>query len=224
MDELPAAPAPDDLPDIRGPELLSVRSRVWRVHPRAGLHPTEWFQFRRWGPADARFDAHPDPPGEHAGFGVLYGSVRLRARGAPPPAVCVAERYQRTRVVDPSSTEDWLTAFDVVRPLRLLSLRHGNWAARARCGGLLATGPKAATRQWARSIHARFVATGMIDGILWPSSVQPAGDAVVLFEQCEDALPLQPSFTRPLAEPGLGNALDRIAADLGFDLVLSKWT
>ena len=216
---MPKFPEPPDVAELRriGPEIFRLKagSPLARVFFRGGAWPVGWDEFRFWGPGQSRFDHHlPDAAGQPAlgSRGILY------AAGAAPPgalAVCLAEVFQETRIIDSSDREPWFAVFRTTRRLELLDLR-GLWPTRAGASAALSTGAKARARRWGRAIHE---AWPNLDGIIYPSSMGGNADAFALYEKATDALPAAPDFHRPLSDPALTAPLLAAASALNYALM-----
>ena len=138
---------------------LAAGSRLWRDDARGGAHPSTWSAFRTYGPVgSARFDHHLDPPRVQA-RGILY------AASAGP--ICLAEVYQRQRLIDVRAGLPWRVSFALERDLSLLDLM-GLWPTRAGASMAIAGGPRPRSRRGSRAIYAAYPG---IDGLLYPSSM-----------------------------------------------------
>jgi hypothetical protein len=225
VETLPEPPPPAGLPELRTGDVRTIRggTLIWRIYDRGGVHPSRWDQFRSWGPHSAgRFDHHPPPPRDHPDRSIQYATSRAtpRHRGADPDdgapdLTCIAERFQETRVIDSQAGQPWLAAFRAARDVRLLN-PSSPWASRAGCGALLAAGPRRTARAWSRSIHQRY---RDVDGLIWPSSVWPSGDAIALYERAQDACPPHPALHIPLSDPDYRQRLETVANRLGYHLL-----
>jgi hypothetical protein len=214
----PLPPLSGQLPVPRSSEVVVQVSRLVRIFFRDGPYPSDWMEFRTDGPlASGRFDHHH--PGVAAG--VMYAA----RRGSPPAgldafACAVAETFQLSRVVDVTTRQPWVVWWTPTRPLRLLDL-GSTWTTRAGGNQALCSGDRNVSRSWARAIH-RAIGTWTgpdLDGLTWPSSVVGPGKSVVLTERAADAIPHRPDLIRPLADPGLGPAVRRAAARIGYLVV-----
>ena len=59
MPKLPFPPSVDDLRSIGAEEIvLPAGAHLARIYSSGGKHPTQWNQFRYWGPTESRFDHH----------------------------------------------------------------------------------------------------------------------------------------------------------------------
>ena len=221
MVKLPDPPEPAWLRAHIAPELrlLPAASVGWRIYVRAGPHPTLWNSFRHWGPTAARFDhhladaSHPDDPG---GQGCLQiRSTLYAASGEQGGLTCLAEVFQRSRLINPHRNEPWLVAFATVRDLSLLDLT-GLWPTRAGASTALASGPRPRARAWSRAIHAAYP---QIDGLFYPSSMAGHAPAIMLYERAASAMPPRPLLHRALADPALATVLGNAARDLGYRLL-----
>ncbi|MCE6959170.1 RES family NAD+ phosphorylase [Cereibacter sphaeroides] len=207
-------PPPAAVLTALGPEIrvLATATPLARIFLRGGDHPVDWNSFRHWGPGSGRFDHHlPDGTGAaHVqDRGILY------AAGAVAPgalAVCAAEVFQETRIIDTGGRHPWFAVFRTRRPLHLLDLT-GLWPTRAGASAAIASGPKARARRWSRAFHAAFPG---IDGLLYASSMGGNAPAVALYERAADSLPDAPDFHRALADPALRVPLLHAAAAIRY--------
>jgi hypothetical protein len=215
MVKLPDPPEPAWLRAHIAPELQSFPplTRLWRIYFRAGSHPTLWNNLRHWGPTNARFDHHladPEGRGRLQDRGVLYA-----AGGHQGGLTCLAEVFQRSRLINPIRNEPWLVAFITARDLTLLDLT-GLWPTRAGASTVLNSGPRPRARAWSRTIYAAYPE---IDGLLYPSSMAGHAPAIVLYERAEGAIPPRPDLHRSLADPALATVLSNAARDLNYGLL-----
>ena len=216
MAKFPEPPSTDKLRAL-GPDVhrLPGASPLGRVFFRAGPHPVAWDEFRFWGPGQSRFDPHlPDPAGQPTigPRGVLY-AAGARAPGAL--AVCLAEVFQETRIIDTMDRSPWFVVFETAREMSLLDMR-GLWPTRAGASAAISSGPKARARRWARLIHEVWPD---LDGIIYPSSMGGQADAVALFERAASAVRSSPLFHRPLTDPSLSNPLLAAAGAINCELM-----
>ena len=222
-EQLPAAPDPESLPEIRTNELLRLDAGAsWaRIFFHAGDHPTTWDGFRRIAlAAPGRFDVF------NAGVGgVLYAAVPyphrcplagggLRPLGpgdASTVATCLAEGCQRLGVLDRPQQRSLVIA-DLTEPLTLLDV-SSDWAARAGAGVHLSSAPKARTSGWATAIAQRWPD---LAGVAYISSTRPAGRAVALWAPraatavSSSRVRLHRGLTDPLLHPTLAWAADQV--------------
>jgi hypothetical protein len=194
-------------PDV---EMLPAGTRLYRIYFRGGRHPGGWNRFRNFGPLpDARFDHHLDPPmvQERA---ILYAATRNDA-----VATCVAEVFQETRLVDTRRHDPQLACFSLAEDVPLLSLR-GRWPTKAGASANINSGPRPKSRRWSKTIYEAYPD---VCGLLYESSMNGNRPAVALYERAARALPEAPDFNRSLSDAALLLPLERIASDLGYDLV-----
>jgi hypothetical protein len=190
-----------------GPDLVAVARHtvLWRMHHTSGPHVLAWNAMRAYGPvATARFDPHPPPPGAGSGERVLYVGLDVQT--------CLAEVFQRTRVVNRRRGAPYVTGFSLTRTARLLDL-SGSWPTRAGASQALNSGRTDVSRMWARAIRTAFP---KIDGVWYPSSMNGNQPCVALFGPAADALPAAPKLSLPLSHPGLTTALARAATAVGY--------
>jgi hypothetical protein len=211
MAKLPEPPPAATLrlvsPDV---ETLLAGTKLWRIYFRGGRYAATWDQMRDHGPLrSARFDHHLDPPGAQD-RGILYA-----ATGDDAIATCVAEVFQDTRLVDTRRNEPWLAAFTLMEDVALLDLT-GKWPTRARASANINSGPRPRCRRWSRVIYDAYPDLG---GLYYASSMKGNEPAAVLYERVYNALPSSPVLNRPLSDAPLLIPLERIAAELGYDLI-----
>jgi hypothetical protein len=185
---------------------VSAGTRLWRIYFGGGRHPTHWDTFRSFGPTGSRFDHHLPPPRSQS-RAILYSALQ--------GPTCLAEVFQTTRIIDRTTHDPWLVAFDLVQPVDLLDL-SGTWPTRAGASMAINSGARPRARRWSRVIYDAYP---QIDGLFYPSSMCANRPAVALYEGGQGALPITPAFHRPLADPALLSLLRRAARDLGYGLV-----
>ncbi len=191
-------------------ETLPAGTRLWRIYFRGGDYPAVWDQMRYYGPrGSARFDHHLDPP-RAQDRGILYA-----ATGDDAIATCVAEVFQDTRLVDTRRNEPWLAAFTLTEDVSLLDLT-GKWPTRAKASANINSGPRPRCRRWSRVIYAAYPD---LNGLYYASSMNGNEPAVALYERASNTLPRSPVLNRPLSDAPLLIPLERIAAELGYDLI-----
>ncbi len=202
-------PPPPTLPRLRRSDVrtLPAGTPCWRIYRTGGSHPTEWHAFRHFGPtATGRFDHQEPPPHDDPGRSIAY--VGLDAVGA------IAEAFQGVRLVDRRREAPWLVAFDLAADLPLLDLSR-LWPTRAGASQAIATGRRTIAQAWSRAIHRAYPEVG---GLLYRSSMAGGSLNVALYERAETAVPERPTIHLPLAHPGLGVPLARVAEKLGYGL------
>jgi len=74
-----------------------------------GRHPTRWNEYRHVGPVDARFDHHKGAKPSKQARTVLYAAIN--------PLTCLAEVFQKQRVIKRSHSDDWLVGFSMAVPI-----------------------------------------------------------------------------------------------------------
>ena len=208
LPEPPSAAAMRDIPpDIR---LLPAGTRLYRIYFRGGGYPGGWDRFRNYGPLpNARFDHHFEPPEAQE------RAILCAAAGEDAVATCVAEVFQETRLVDTRRHDPQLASFSLAEDVPLLSLRD-RWPTRAGASANINSEPRPRCRRWSRAIYEAYPG---VSGLLYASSMNGNRPAVVLYERAARALPEAPDFNRPLSDAALLVPLERIATDLGYDLV-----
>jgi hypothetical protein len=216
---MPKFPEPPSVAELRriGPDIfrLAAGSAMARVFFRGGAWPVAWDEFRFWGPGQSRFDHHLPDAAERSVLGTR--GIFYAAGSAPPGAlaVCLAEVFQDTRIIDTADREPWFVVFGTKRSLDLLDLR-GLWPTRAGASSAISTGAKARARRWSRAIHA---AWPDLDGIVYPSSMGGNADVFALYDRAADALPAVPDFHRPLSDPALAAPLLTAASAINYGLI-----
>lgn len=102
----------------------------------------------------------------------------------------------------------------LARPVRLLDLGDTDWVTVAGGNAAIFAGERSQSRKWARAIHANY----RVDGIVYTSSVNPAGRAVALWERAEDAMPSRAdAFPLRTLVNEVENAADRIRYGVSWD-------
>ena len=210
MPKVPRRPSPELLESLH-PQVRTIPtgSVIWRVYFRGGLHPTNWKDFRHVGPIDARFDHHEENESTRQDRAVMYG--------ADHPTTCLAEVFQKTRVVNRWHNDPWLVGFEAGNPVRLLDLT-GTFPTRAGASMGLMAGPRSVSRVWARAFHDSWPES---QGLYYPSSMHANRPAMVLTERAAQAgvTPARPSLHRSLADPAVLSVLRNVARELGYALL-----
>jgi hypothetical protein len=194
-------------PDVK---TLPAGTRLYRIYIRGGNHPGGWDRVRSFGPLpNARFDHHTGPPGiqERA---ILYAALWEGAI-----ATWLTEAFQETRLGDTRRRDPQLAAFFLTEEVPLLSLSD-TWPTKAGASANMNSGPRPRCRRWSRAIHEAYPD---VRGLLYASSMNANRTAVALYERASRALPRVPEFNRPLSDAVLLIPLERIASELGYDLV-----
>lgn len=223
MTEYLPPPDPDKFPPLQPEHLrtLGTDTMLGRIFFRASTHPSEWNTFRHFGPTTARFDHHPEPPGHHPDHAVLYAAPSLvDARGKQMSALetALAECFRDTGVIDAHTFDPYFVLFQPRRPLRLLDLADCPWVTLAGGNAAISSGPRDASRAWARAIAAHYEADDL-DGVLYTCSNVPRSRSVCLWESAASALPDRPALHEPLGAVGLRPALEVYGAALGLPLI-----
>ncbi len=205
MPKVPRCPDAAHLAALK-PKLteLQAGTTVYRVYFRGGDHPTLWNQFRRFGPSEARFDHH-DPSGDQNNAVVYL---------ADSPTTCFAEVFQQLRVIDRALSRPWLVGFELDASLSLLDLT-GRFTTRMGASAALMGAPRSVGRNWARGLYAAYPG---IHGMLYPSSMDGCGKAIVLNERAmaEGVFPDMPSLHRALDDRSLDTMINNAGRLLGY--------
>ena len=204
--KVPQHPDPARL-EATDPEWRVVEpgEQVWRVYFRAGEHPSRWNQFRTFGPTDARFDHQIEGP-QGIGPAVMYLALN--------PITCIAEVFQKTRVVHRTYRQPSLVGFAVTSPLKLLDLTRW-FPTRIGASMGLMTGARSVGRNWARGLYAAYPEA---QGLAYPSSMHANAEAIVLNERTEPAkaFPHSPGFHKALADPSVLTVLKNAARQISY--------
>lgn len=204
---------PPDLQQIAtvDPDTVTVAEGelVWRIHKRAGPHPTTGDALRHYGPTTARFDPHPEPAQFHPDIGITYLTI-----GDTAFVTVLAEAFQQedgvgVGPIDRATDQPTLTGFAVERDLALLDL-HSGWVTRAGGNTAICNGSRMASKQWARAIHTTYPE---LDGIAYPSAVYAPGRCLAVWT--DRIFPDAPMFSRDLSDQRLGASLAVAAQELG---------
>lgn len=206
-------PPPTTIPALRDAGILrdeiiewQPANQMWRVHRIVGDHALPWNRMRAFGPI-LRFDHHPPSRKVHDEYGIWYGSSS--------PQGCLAEAFQKARVIDRHRGDPYLTALAALRPLRLLDVSGiGGGALATRVGGnhALDTAAHGRTQHWARTIHRAHID---IDGIIYRGRFA-GSTCVALNERASDAFPQRPTLSLPLSHQELEGPIDTAAYQLGY--------
>lgn len=204
---------------------LPTGTMLARIYRRSGPHPTEWYEFRRYGPLDGRFDPHPLPTDTHESAGVFYAAVETSEVLPHAPsddttqsafAACLLEVFQQHRLIDRATFDPALVMFEIERPLRLLDLAESDWITVAGGNAAISSGQRARAREWARAIHAHYPD---LDGVIAPSSLIPTARIATLWHPAQTAIPDLPEADMQLARGELSGVIDAIAARYGYTLL-----
>jgi hypothetical protein len=207
---VPKFPEPDSAHLARiGPTItrLPAGTRLWRIYLRGGNHPSHWSDFRVYGPAPAaRFDHHLPPPREQE-RAIYYAATLV--------GTCLAEVFQKERVIDRWSEQPWLVSFRLDADLELLDLSD-TWPTAAGASMALCSGQRDRAQRWSRAIYDAYPA---VHGLWYPSSMFGNRPSVALYERARSAFPPAPVFHRSLADPLLLRLIRRVATQIDYRLV-----
>jgi hypothetical protein len=102
-----------------------------------------------------------------------------------------------------------------VEDISLLDL-SGKWPTVAGASANINSGPRPRCRRWSQTIYDSYPD---LMGLYYASSMNGNEPAVVLYERASKALPRLPLFNRPLSDAPLLISIERITAELGYDLI-----
>lgn len=195
--------------------VLGAGTRIVRIHPLGGKHPSAWNALRDFGPTRSRFDHHLPPPRSQE------RKIAYLAHGDNRMTGAVAEFFQDgtgagVRPLDLVAGDPQMTSFELARPIRLLDLDTG-WITRAKGNQAVRSGRRSRSREWARAIYDHY--GDKVSGLAFGSSVWGPGRNIALWESGAPALPDHPSASRPLRDPALRIPLSHIARDLATTIV-----
>ena len=229
MSEYLPAPVGEQFPllerDSSWVRVLPSESHIARIFRAGGPHPTQWFDFREYGPLDGRFDPHPLPTGESPGIGVMYGVLasEVAPEVAAPPILAnspftaaILEVFQAQRIIRLNAGMPTFAGFATTRPLHLLDLADSDWVTAAGGNAAISSGERASSRAWARAIVERYPE---IDGVISPSSLLPRARIVTLWSRAASALPVHPDALIRLDRAELSGVIDAIAERYRYTLV-----
>lgn len=210
MAKLPLPPPTDRLRALTPVTLvLPAGTQLARIGFAGGRHPTAWNQFRYWGPTASRFDHQ---------LRDVHGSPHLQDRGvlyaARAARTCLAEVFQRSRIVDVHTNQPYLAAWTVGADLTLLDLT-GVFATRMGASTAIHSGPRPRAQRWAAALYAAYPA---LDGIAYCSSMNGNAGAFALTERAlrKAPFPRTPNVIRMLADPLIADLIDEAAEDLRY--------
>ncbi|MBT8427469.1 MAG: RES family NAD+ phosphorylase [Erythrobacter sp.] len=209
MAKVPRAPLLKHLKSLTpAKHALSRRDLVWRIYYRGGHHPTTWRDFRHVGPVDARFDHHLGKTPTHQDRAVMYL--------ADDPLTCLAEVFQKTRVINRWHKDPWLVAFRIDSAVPLLDLT-GTFASQAGASMGLMSGARSVSRNWARGFYDAYTD---LAGLYYPASMHANRPAIALTDRAEAAgvIPAHPELHRGLSDPAVLTVLRNAARSLGYAL------
>lgn len=209
-------PAPDG-PRIRDTLIepgdlvvLAPGTRLTRVHPLGGAHPTAWDEFRAFGPTSSRFDHQPPPPRVHRTRRVAYFTYGPEAFTA-----ALSEYFQDdgggVKPFDLLHRRPHVSVIEIAAELRLLDLTTG-WVTRAGGNQAIGSGARSASREWARAIHRHHHG---IHGVAYRSPVWGPGTCVALWERAAPAIPASPVLHRALDDALLAAPILAASEQLG---------
>lgn len=208
MPKFPEPPSPLAVP--AAVSTIPAGTLLWRVYFTGGAHPATWNGLRFFGPTASRFDHHTTQPPAVGPRGILYA-----ASGAHAGVTCLAEVFQASRVINKSAGAPWLTAFALMRDVRLLDLT-GTWPTTAGASTAINSGPRPRARRWSQAIYLAYPA---LEGLLYSSSMNGNQPAIALYERALSALPTAPTFNRSLSDPAVALRIAAAAGRINYRIV-----
>lgn len=121
-------------------------------------------------------------------------------------------------MIDRHRGDPYLTGVRFTRVLRLLDVSGiggGAWATRVGGNHTLDSAPHRLSQHWARTIHRAHID---LDGIIYRGRFT-GSTSVAVVERASDAFPQRPVLSLPLSHPGLADAVDAVAYELGYVVV-----
>ena len=129
-------------------------------------------------------------------------------------SVCIVEIFGDIGLV---SLRPWRLAFPTLRrDLRLLDLREGS-SIRAGVTVELAKTTYDRSQPWSRYFYEHDGVYGLLDGLLYGSAHNDE-DSIALYERAADALICDSTWSVPLDDPSLRDALLRICDYYGYEI------
>jgi hypothetical protein len=210
VSKFPEPPAADMLRRIKAETIeLHAGTLLAGTYFAAGQYPSRWNQFRRFGPAEARWDHHiPDADGHptEQDRAVIYC--------APDVDTCLAEVFQSTRRIDRVRNAPTLVVFALAEPVILLDLRS-TFATTLGASTAIHSGPRSRARAWASELYEAY---SDIQGFHYGSSMNGHASAMVLNERAQQALPPRPALHRALNDDLLVEVLRQTASRISYGL------
>lgn len=208
---LPPSPAALSRPATK--KVLPQGAPVSRIYFAGGAHPTEWNQFRHYGPTRSRFDHHLFDQNETA-FAQERGIMYLCAGAEQFPAA-LAEVFQNGRLIDRNLNEPTYAGFELAADLALLDLT-GTYATAIGATMAIHSGLRATARGWSRLFYDAYPD---IHGLLYCSSTHSHQPLIALYERGRLALPQNPIVHRALSDKMLQHTLITTAESIGYGVV-----
>lgn len=212
MAKFPGPKPGQKLPVLKKGDYLHISHQriLWRVYNRKGNHPTNWYDFRFFGPTPSRFDHHLRDI-EKNSYVQDRGVIYVGHNGP----VCLAEFFQSARVIDRHFREPWLVGFKPTRELKLLNLKS-LYTTKIGLSTAIHSGPKNRARAWSRVFYDTYTD---IDGLCYASSMHNNDDSFVLYERARSSIPHLPVFHAPLNDRRLEKVMFKVSAAIGYRIV-----
>lgn len=128
---------------------------------------------------------------------------------------CVAEYFQRSRVINRIRHEPWLVGFETSAPLDLLDLT-GLWPTAAGASMNINSGSRHIARAWSRSIYDAYP---WAHGLWYGSSMYMNTPSVALYGRGRHATPTRYRVHIALADDLLLADLYRVSEDIQYRLL-----
>ena len=214
MAKLPNPPGIDELSKIP-PQIktISVGTEVSRVYFANSAHPTNWNQFRHFGPTASRFDHHQLDTSDKSFVqdrGIMY-----LAAGSEAASTCLAEVFQAKRTIDRHAGLPIYVGFLLEAKINLLDLTTA-FITTMGASTAIHSGPRPRARLWSQQLYQ---ANPEIDGILYCSSMYGNAPAIALYERAKRAIPTYHLFHRELRDIAMTRVVVQIATKINYAVV-----
>lgn len=199
--------------------VVPAGTHVGRIFFAGGRHPMTWREFRYFGPTTSRFDPHPPPAQLHAHLGIMYVAPAMasaRSITVPVLKTCLAEVFRDTGHIDLQADLPYFASFVLRRDLVLLDLADSEWLSDADGNAAISSGPREQSRKWARAIAGAYP---NLDGLIYPSSHNPAARSAALWRSSRSAIPARSALHMPLSDLALRDAIELYADQMRLMLL-----
>ena len=210
MAKLPRTPDREYLRRLP-PSLISLTTGtlLHRIYRRGGDYPTQWSDFRHFGPTIARFDHQERDSTGRAHVqtrGILYLALDV--------STALAEAFQKRRTVNRTHLQPWIVSFKLLNGLSLLDLT-GTFCVRAGGSMKLVSGPPVFAQNWSRAFYECYEG---IHGLYYPSSLTNR-PVIALYERALSVNPFPdtPALHRELSSSLLIDPLREACQEIGYE-------